>query len=256
MSRFTRPRASGTHRALALGLLLSLSTLAQHAEADPAAIVDASRIRVADIVSGAPEAWAGVDLGPAPPPGSSRLISRDEVRRTLEAAGFAGTPRMPATVRVTSAAKRWSVTELEDLLTEPVTRALPPGVTLTRLKCSRGAVTSPRARVGQVKLAVLPRREGSVTSVATVELVQDGELAERVLVRLSLELSAEAARPLLERGAAATLVIERGAAQISARGIALSAGDLNEVIAFRVSSTNKILSARVESAERARVVER
>ena len=76
----------------------------------------------------------------------------------------------------------------------------------------------------------------------------------RVPVTLVLELSHEAAAPTLAKGARVDLVIARGATRISASGVALDDAELGEVKSFRVSSTGKVLRARLDSPTLAVVV--
>jgi flagella basal body P-ring formation protein FlgA len=52
------------------------------------------------------------------------------------------------------------------------------------------------------------------------------------------------------------LVIERGAASVSASAVALGDGDVGDVVSFKVETTQKVLRGRIETRERARVVVR
>src|SRR5882724_7762792 len=113
------------------GFLLA-TTFALSASAELSQTIDTARIHLSDISDGYDDGdLASLDLGPAPPPGNSRLLSRAEVEDQLHAAGDdAKSLRMPATLRVRSAAKHWSVDELRDALTPKLLRALPMGVNL------------------------------------------------------------------------------------------------------------------------------
>jgi hypothetical protein len=242
-----------TSAAVAISLVCLLGSGRASAEAER--VIDSPRIRLADLVAMLPEGAAEIDLGPAPPPGGSRLLSREEILRHVREAGQS-TERLavPAAIRVTSAVRHLSARELQALVTPAIERQLPRGATLQAVIVQRGLALSPRAAVGHVNFTKFPKREGAYKTTAMVELTVSGEVAVRLPVSVSLELGAEAARSVLERGAQLHLVIERGAARVSAVGTALSDGDVGDVVAFRVQNTQKILRARIESRTSAKVV--
>lgn len=237
-------------RISALLLLLAAPGLAQSER-----VIDAARIRLGDVLPEAPRVVHDVDLGAAPAPGNSRLLSREEIERQLREAGQSPSLlRLPASIRVTSAAKRWTVAELETLVQPAIERALPRGARLSKLRVRKGYALSPRTEVGRVTFGKLPKREGSYQTTATVELVADGDTGVRLPVSVELELGALASQSVLEKGAAVHLVIERGAARVSAVGVALSSGDVGDVVQFKVQNTHKVLRGRIESRTTARVV--
>lgn len=236
-------------------LLAASLLLPSVATAETERLVESARVRLDDVVLVSDPELASIDLGPAPPPGSSRLFGRDEILRLLEARGgsLRGKP-VPAAIRVRSAGKRFSADELEELVDSAVRAALPPGATVKELRVSRGVLTSPRIEVGTVRIPRLVRRAGPLTVTASVDLTHDGEVTERIPVTVALELDARAARSLVQKGSRVDLVIARGPARISASAVALDDVELGEVRSFRVSSTNKVLRARLESPTLAVVV--
>src|SRR6478736_6483641 len=201
-------------------LLASAFCLPAYAESERT--IDGSRIVLKDVSDGYDEGeLASLDLGPAPPPGSSRLLSRVEVEEQLRAAGDdAKSLRMPSALRVKSAAKRWSTEELREAVTPRLMAALPPGLTFKAAKLSRPLVTSPSVPV-------------------TVVVV----------------ISEAATRPAANKGARVNLVIEHGPARVTALATALSDTELGAVGLFRVSTTQRVLRARLLSADSAQVVE-
>ncbi|HTU59433.1 MAG TPA: flagella basal body P-ring formation protein FlgA [Polyangiales bacterium] len=236
--------------ALCATLLVSTAAIAEDLK-----LIDGARIRLADIAEVESDELAEVDLGPAPPPGSSRLLSRDEVIRELRAQGFE--PRglkFPPSVRVGSAARRYTPTELSSMIQPGVEAALPYGVKLKQLRNLRPLNTSPRLKLGRVNLPKLPRRSGPLSLTVTVELMRGQDVMQRVPVTLELEISEQAAQPVIRRGARLDLVIQRGSARISAGGTALDDGEIGEVVSFKVSTTQRVLRARIESASAASVV--
>lgn len=245
-----------TRRSLrSLCFALTLSALAPLAGAETVRVIDASRVHLSDLTDSAGDDLGRIDLGAAPPPGSSRLFAREDLRRELRSQGVDPSRlKLPAVVRVQSASRRYSPADLDALVRARLTASLPTGVSLKQLKIGRSLVGSPRLAVGEVRLPKLVRRAGPATLTAMVELVHDGAVSSRLPVTLHVELSERAAAPLIDKGARVDLVIARGAARISASAIALEAAELGEIASFKVSTTHKVLRARVETSTVALVV--
>jgi hypothetical protein len=162
--------------------------------------------------------------------------------------------KLDPVVRVKSAARHFEPKELQALLEPAVSAALPPGVSLTELKVLRGISSSPRIRVGSIHLPTLPRRVGALTLTCIADLTQDDDVVFRLPVTLTVDVSQEAAAPLVARGAEVSLVIARGSARISTTGIALENSDRGQLASFKVAISQKVLRARVESKTLAVVV--
>jgi hypothetical protein len=238
-----------------LYLAAAFLALSGTAHAESVRVVDGSRVHLSDLIDVQSDELAQVDLGPAPPPGGSRLFVREDLRRELRAQGVdTARLKLPEAVRVQSATRRFSPADIDALVRGRVTSALPSGVSLRELKVVKGIVASPRISVGEVKVPKLVRRSGPATLTAIVELMHDGEVSSRLPVTLLVDVSERAAMPLVDKGARVDLVIARGTARISASGIALEAAEAGEIASFKVSTTQKVLRARVESSTRALVV--
>jgi hypothetical protein len=239
-----------------LGFLLA-STFALSASAELSQTIDTARIHLSDVSDGYDDGdLASLDLGPAPPPGSSRLLSRSEVEDQLRAAGDDGKNlRMPASLRVKSAAKRWSADELRDALTPKLISALPVGVNFKSAKLNRSLVTSPSVRIGDAHIPRIPKHAGELTVTATVDLLQDDVTVMRVPVTLVVQVTELATLPAAARGSRVNLVIEHGPARVTALAIAMSDTELGATGLFRVASTQRVLRARLLSADSAQVVE-
>lgn len=238
-----------------LAVLGALVALPSPALAEPVRTLESTRIRLGELTETSDPELKALDLGPAPPPGSSRLISREDIQRELRAQGLEQKKlSFPAVLRVVSASRRYSQNELSALLLPEVNRALPPGVSLKELKAPRALVTAPRVSVGRIKLPKLARRAGQVDVTVVADLLQDGEVVTRLAFGLSLDVSEQAAAPLIDKGARVDLVILTGSARISASAVALEAVDIGEVASFKVSTTQRVLRARLESRTQAQVV--
>lgn len=225
-------------------------------EAPSSVSISSARIRLEDVLPKCPKVACDVDLGPAPPAGSSRLVAVVDVQRAVESAGqdVKLLDGMKA-VRVTSAARTLSPTEIADEVRPVVEASLPAGVSLVRIEPKSSVVLPLLAGLATCSLSALPKRSGALTTTALCDFEHEGALARRVPVLLRLTMSAQAARPLVARGHVLTLVIERRSATISTQGIALRDAELGEVAQFKVQRTGRVVSARVQSDGTAVVVE-
>ena len=236
-------------------LLASSFSLSATAEAERT--IDGTRIQLKDVSDGYDEGdLASLDLGPAPPPGNSRLLSRAEVEDQLRAAGDdAKNLRMPSALRVKSASKRWSPEDLREAVTPRLMAALPPGLTFKTAKLNRALVTSPSVVIGAAHFPKFPKREGELTLTATVDLQQNGVTVLRVPVTVVVLVTEAATHAAASKGARVNLVIQHGAARVTALATALSDTELGGLGLFRVASTQRVLRARLLSADSAEVVE-
>lgn len=238
-----------------LAISSALFALPLPAFAEPVRTLESTRIHLGDLTETNDPELKALDLGPAPPPGSSRLISREDIQRELRSQGLEQKKvSFPAVLRVVSASRRYSQNEVSALVLPAVNAALPPGVTLKELKVPRGLVTAPRVNVGRIKLPKLARRAGQVDVTVVADLLQDGDVVTRLAFGLSLDVSEQAAAPLLDKGARVDLVILTGSARISASAVALEPVDIGDVASFKVSTTQRVLRARLESRTQAQVV--
>ncbi|MGC4092268.1 MAG: flagella basal body P-ring formation protein FlgA [Polyangiaceae bacterium] len=238
-----------------LSLVLALLAISGTASAEATRTLEGARIRLGQLVTTSDAQLADVDLGPAPPPGSSRLVSREDVVRELRTQGLSDKGlNFPAVLRVISASRRYNPSELAALLLPEINAALPSGVDVKDLKVTRGVVTSPHATVARIKLPKLPRRAGAVDITLVAELVNQGEVLTRVAFGVSLNVSEQAALPLIDKGARVDLVITTGSARISAAAVALDAADVGDVIQFKVMTTSRVLRGKLETRTSATVV--
>ncbi len=244
-------------RKLQLFGFLALTAVALPAQAEFEQTIDSTRIHLSDISDGYDDGdFASLDLGPAPPPGNSRLLSRGEVEDQLHAAGSdAKSLRMPAMLRVKSAAKRWSPAELGAMVAPKLETALPFGVKLKSSKLTRSIVTSPSVKFGEAHFPKVPKHEGETTLTATVDIQQDDVTVMRLPVNVVVLVTEAATKPAVEKGARVTLVIEHGPARVTAIATALTDTELGESGLFRVTATQRVLRARLLTPDTAKVAE-
>ena len=226
------------------------------AHADEGRLVRGPHVHLSDLVRELPADIPDLEIGAAPPPGSSRTIAKSEI---VDAADKGGVNlkqlKLPTAVRVTSAAKRWNSEELSNAANLVLQRSLPAGVTVKRAKATSKAVTSPGAIVSAVRLPKLPRREGEYLTTATIELSNDGQIVARIPLQLALDISSTAAVAAVTKGTRVQLMIESGPARVTATAIALNDGEVGDTLQFRVATTQKILYGKVIEPTLARVVQ-
>lgn len=240
----------------AAALVLSLVLASSAASAEETRVVRGSQLHLSDVIGDLPADVPDLELGPAPQPGSSRLLPRAEILAAAEQSGVSlKGVKLPGVVRISSAAKRWSADDLVNAALPRLSSSLPSGVSVKRAKTSSKAVTAPNASVTSVRVPKLPRREGEHMTTATVELSSDGEIVARIPLSLTLDIPASAAIPDVSKGARVQLMIESGPARVTASAIALNDGEIGEIVQFRVASTQKVLYGKLESSTLARVVQ-
>ncbi len=244
--------------------ILSLTSLAAltalpASSADAAAgaqgrVAHGSRVELVEVIPKCAPKYCAVDLGRAPLPGKSRVLTRREIKNYVRDAGLdASAVRVARSIRVRGAAKRLTPAQLAKLAAPRVRAQLKTGIKLVRLQTQRTITVSPEATLARITIPRMPRRAGPHRSTATLEFVAEGRTQARVSATLHLDISEDAARPDIAKGAQIMLVIRRGTATISTAGTALKGGDIGETIQFRVVKTGRVIRARVDSPRRASV---
>lgn len=226
------------------------------AAAEPTRSIGRARLLASDVIPSAPEGVGEIDLGPAPPPGGSRLLTKSEIEQLLRGRGVDTTKlAIPATLRIVGIAKRVSPAELTSLITPVIVKSLPPGVTLTKVQPGYDVVVPPSASVGAVEIPRHPRQKGPFRTTATVQMSSDGEVVARVPVPVVLEVSEEAARPDVARGARIGLVVDRRSLRIMTQGSCLSDANIGDVVNVLVVPTNRVVRAKITRHDEAQIVE-
>jgi hypothetical protein len=237
-------------------LILSIGLTASTVRAEVVRWVNGSRVSFGDAVPASHGTLAAIDLGAAPPPGSSRLFSRDELLTVAaQAHEELGAVTIPESVRVRRTTHRFSANELDALVRPSLVARLPRGAELRSLVLPKSFLSVPDLQVGQIQMPRLPKRSGTSRLTAVVELVAADALVSRLPVVLAIELDETATRFALPRGAQVELVIESGVARVSATATLLTPADIGDVVVCQVLRTRKVLRARILTAREATVVQ-
>jgi hypothetical protein len=243
-------------RFFAYGFALCVLAFSGAATAESVRRVSGAVVLVADVVPNAPAEFADLELCPAPPAGSSRLITRDEMKRRLIDLGADPTRlSLPSVVRIEAEAERWSAKDLGEKAATSLRSTLPPAVTLESLKATRNLVVPLGSRIAAVRVQV-PRREGRHELTGTAEITLGDKIVARAPVRVVVNVAEGAFQPAITRGSRVTLVIEQGATRVGASAMAMTDVDLGGEAMFKVTTTGRVLKARVLTRETALVVEK
>jgi hypothetical protein len=236
--------------------IAALLALPLVASAEPVRVVDHARLSLGDIIANPPEGTADLDLGPAPPPGSSRLLTHDELERQLRGRGLdLSKISIPASIRIVAAARRISPDKLSELAAPLIEKLLPPGVKLTSVRASYEVVVPPRTEVQSAEPPRYVRQKGVQRSTTTVQLISDGAPVARVPVTIVLEVSEEAARPDVARSGRINLSFERGLVRVSAAGTVMADANVGDKVGVLVVSTGKVVRAKIVSTGEAEVLD-
>jgi hypothetical protein len=213
--------------------------------------VAGSRVHACDVVDGLSPEAGGVDLGPAPAPGGSRIIDHDEIVRALRAHDLDAPIGVPASVRVLRRVTTLQPGDLERLIRETLGPKLPRGVTLGAVHPGRPLDVPDGWTRATVDIPRPPRRTGPLASTARVVFFEDAQALSSVAVPVDLTLSEEAAIPDLQHGARVTLVVRRGLVEVTSSGTAGADADVGAVLPVVLHPSGRIVRARLEDVEHA-----
>jgi hypothetical protein len=230
-------------------------TLPMAANAETTRVLGGPRVHLGDLITEASGALAAIDLGATPPPGSSRLFSREDLRTAVTLAHESlGSLAIPDSIRVVRSTRKLSTHELDVLIRPALAAALPEGALLKTLDLPKTVLGVPNITAGRVHMSRLPKRVGMTRTSAVVELVAAGQLVTRLPVTMDLQLDERASQYLLERGASLALVIDTGMTRVSAAAVLMAPADIGDVVSCQVTKTRKVLRAKIVSRQEASVV--
>lgn len=221
---------------------------------DDTVVISGARVRLVDILPDAPPGLANSDLGPAPPPGRSRYLDPEEIASRLKAQGIsASSLKVPRGVRVESAGHLFTPAELASLVAGPLSAAMPEGATLIEHSVMSEHLLSPSVSVGAIHLPELVRGRELVSQVVAVELVSGAAQVLRLPVRIKVKVGGPLRDAFVERGTSVTLSIARGQVEVSGVAETLRPAKVGEAVAVRILATNKVVTAKLVSSDRARM---
>lgn len=241
-------------RSLTLFLTLTVGALTADASGAPKAktpetALARSRVVLCDVAPKAPAELCDTDLGATPAPGSSRLISRDEVVAALPE----GTPTkgwaIPASTRIVRKTRTVAPVELEKIARRSIAETgLPRGASLAAVR-AKSAVTVPDGwDAVSVEVPRPPRKSGKHLATATLVFSEGESVLAKVPVPIEMTLPKSAAQPDVKKGSKLSFVVSRGAIEIKASATATQDADVGETLNVALES-GKIARAKLESKD-------
>lgn len=213
--------------------------------------VTGPRIKLGEVVQGAPD----VDLGPAPAPGGSRLLDREEMQRAAVAQGKPAPKNLPASVRVVRKMRQLTGAEIDRLATEAAARALARGVTLVRVRTAASLSVPDGWDHVAAELPRPPRRVGPATVSGSLAFLRGTEEIARTPIVAELTLAAEAAAPDVAQGSTILLLVRRGLVELRIPGVVTADAEIGSLVPVTVRPTGRVVRARILDREHALATE-
>ncbi len=244
--------------------LFAASFLAALALATPAAAappqevtVTGTRVRVGDVAPNVDAAIAGIDVGPSPTPGGSRLVTKNDIAAALTAKVIPVPANLPDAVRVVRKAQHITPAELDGLVRGALNdKPLGHGVTLAAVHAAHPVDVADGWAHIEVDVPHAPKRQGSFTTTAIASFyTAEGEAIARVPVPMDLEVSAEGALYDTPRGASVTLVIRRSYIEVRTTGMTTADADLGDAVPVQLRPSGRVLRARLTAKDEAVAIE-
>lgn len=239
-------------RMLLIFAMLLLGSSPRAALGEIERVITSNRVLLGVLVPSAPAEIADLDLGPAPPAGSSRLYSSSELSYAAQQGGK--TLLVPDSVRAVRATKRWSQAEFSSFVTPKLKATLPNYARLVHVDVPRTLLTVQNVELNRIEWGQLPNRRGTVHTSALAELSADGKVEQRLTLAVVLDLSDRPKPVEVAHGSSVALHINLGSTRVSAAAITLQALPVGGVGLFRVIKTRKTLRAKLLSPSTAEVV--
>jgi hypothetical protein len=243
--------------ALALGAL-ALAFPAESSAAPPRQIrLVGARVHVGDVMPDADASIAGVDVGPSPLAGCSRIVSRADVVTALRARELPVPAQIPDAVRVVRQAKHIVPAEMDALVRDAMKdKTLQRGVTLDSVHSEHPVdVIDGWTRI-DVDVPRAPKKAGAFATTAFVSFYgAEAEVLARVPVPVELAVSEAGTAYDASRGAPVTLVIRRQLVEVRVGAFAGADADVGDAVPIQLRPSGRVVRARLLSKDEALAVE-
>jgi hypothetical protein len=241
-----------------LATAIALGSPAESTAAPPRQVrLVGARVHVGDVVPSADASIAGVDVGPSPVAGCSRIVSRADIVTALEARQLPVPSELPDAVRVVRQARRVAPPEMDALVRDAI-EAKPPrrGVKLEAVRAERPVdVIDGWTRV-EVEVPRPPKKAGPFDTNAFVSFYgAEAEVLARVPVPVELTVSDEGTSYDAPRGAHVTLVIQRSLVEVRIGAFAGADADVGDAVPIQLRPSGRVVRARLTSKDEALALE-
>jgi hypothetical protein len=216
-----------------------------------------ARVHVGDVVPNADASIAGVDVGPSPLAGCSRIVTRADIVTALDARQLPVPAQLPDAVRVVRQAKHVAPSEMDMLVRDAIKeKSLRRGVTLDAVRAERAVdVIDGWTRV-DVDVPRAPKKAGPFATTAFVSFYgAEAEVLARFPVPIDLAVSEEGTAYDTTRGAPVTLVIRRSLVEVRIGAFAGADADIGDSVPIQLRPSGRVVRAKLLSRDEALAVE-
>jgi len=218
--------------------------------------VTTTRIHLRDLMPDADPAAADIDLGPSPPAGGSRLVTRADIVAALDASQVAAPPSLPDAVRVLRSARHLAASDLNAIVqTAMAAKALGRGVTLASVRADRPVDVADGWTRVDVDVPRAPKKAGTFPTTAIAPFFVGDDVIARLPVRIDPTVSTEGATYDTPRGASVMLVVRRNLVEVRTPGFAAADGDIGDAIPVQLRPSGRIVRARLSTKDEAVALE-
>ncbi len=215
-------------------------------------LVSTSRVRLGQIMPKLEEPLSEIDLGPAPAPNGSRIITRKYIQEALEDEGVQGVSGIPRSVRVKRKMQRLAAKQIKSLTEAAIAeRGLKKGITITKIRPPARIKVAAGWDAVRVQLPRSPRRKGKWATTVMLSFEADGERVARVAVRVIFHLTEAATRPDIAKGAPLRLTVESGRVRVTIKAHAGADADVGDTFPVQLRPSGRIVRAKLVTPNQA-----
>lgn len=211
-------------------------------------LVAHARVRLGDVYPAAPKELESIDLGPAPLPGSSRLVTRAEIVAAMPA--DAALPADVTSVRVVRKTSTLSAASVEKLATDALAKTtIPKGGQLVAVRPGASIVVPDGWDVVDAKLSRLPRKAGKLKATVTLRFREGATSVMSTDVPVELLMPESAATPDVSRGAKASFIVRRGSVEVRAVATVGADADVGDEVSVTITESGRVLRGRLVESQ-------
>lgn len=221
----------------------------------PEVRVATPRVHLADVLPAVTGDAGAFDLGPAPTPGASRLVTRDDLLRALDEAHAKVPAKLPEAVRVIRRMRRLLALEIEQITRAALPATMPRGTALTALRAPKSIDVADGWDTITATVPRPPHRVGSFPTTVTLAFRAGASSLAEISFPIDVMVTAAGAAFDLPRGSQLTLVVKRGLVEVEAQAIAAADADVGAILPVTLRPSGRVVRARLLTADRAELVD-
>ena len=221
----------------------------------PEVRVTTARVHLTDVLPAITGDAGAFDLGPTPTPGSSRLVTRDDLLHALTEARASVPAKLPEAVRVFRRMRRLLPPEIEQITRAALPATMPRGTALTALRTPKSIDVADGWDTITASVPRPPHRIGSFPTTVTLGFMSGVERLAEISFPIDVTVTAEGAAFDLARGGQLTLIVKRGLVEVEAQAFAAADADIGAVLLVTLRPSGRVVRARLLTADRAELVD-